>query len=188
MKSVVSLVRRGSAPASLPTCHSLRSAASLAFSLLALCACNRDRDRSYESPKFSEPLKDYPSLGERELRNPNEQDRAGTTTLTGASSWIANVAAIDRLVASRCAREVSCSNVGPDKHFADGDACTREVRKKLNDELKTSACPNGIDGKELDECLDAIRKESCTNPVDTVSRLAACRTSELCLKIEAPRR
>jgi hypothetical protein len=156
----------------------------LGFAVIALAACDRDRGRTYETSK--EPPKDYPSLSER-LRNPSEQDRAGTTTLTGAS-WVANAAAIDRLVASRCAREVSCSNVGPDKHFVDGAVCTREVSKKVASDLKASECPNGIDGKELDECLDAIRNESCTNPIDTIGRLAACRTSELCLKIEAPHR
>jgi hypothetical protein len=158
----------------------------LAVSLVAVGACSRDRSRTTEGESSS--TKDrLGTLPEREVRNPNEQDRAGTTTLTGAS-WIANEAAVDRLVASRCAREVSCSNVGADKHFTDGETCVREVRKKTLESLGTSECPSGIDGRELDECLDAIRKESCTNPIDTVGRLAACRTNKLCLKTEMPHR
>ncbi len=144
--------------------------------LAALAGCHRDRGHAGEHTTSSE-----------ERRDPNEQDKSGTTTLTGAS-WVANGAAIDRIVASRCAREVSCSNIGPDKHFTNGEVCVREVREKTHEELKESACPNGIDGKELDECLDAIRSESCTNPIEAVARLAACRTSDLCLKVERPHR
>ena len=33
--------------------------------------------------------------------------------------------------------------------------------------------PAGIDQKELNECLDSIHKESCGNPLETISRLAA---------------
>ena len=149
------------------------------FSIL-LGACNRDRGGERERSG----LFPFPATG---TKDHNEQDKSGTTSLTGAS-WVANGAAIDRIVASRCAREVACSNIGPDKHFTSGEVCVREVRTRMLDELKPSECPNGIDGKELDECLDAIRNESCTNPIESLARLAACRTSDLCLKAEMPHR
>jgi hypothetical protein len=149
---------------------------SLAALAVVLGACNRDRSRERER-----------SGSATELKDPNEQDKSGTTTLTGAS-WVPNESAIDRIVASRCAREVTCSNVGLDKHFTSGEVCAREVRTKMHDELKASECPSGIDGKELDECLDAIRNESCTNPIESLGRLAACRTSDLCLRAEMPHR
>ncbi|MBX3261795.1 MAG: hypothetical protein KF782_19080 [Labilithrix sp.] len=151
---------------------------------LLVSACSRDRARETD-PATS---KEQPgALVERLAKNPNDQDRAGVTTLT-AASWVANDAAIDRIVASRCAREVACNNVGPDKHITSGEVCAREVRTRVHAELKTSECPSGIDGKELDECLDAIRGESCTNPIDSVARVAACRASELCVKLMAPHR
>ena len=143
------------------------SVAVLAVALVT--ACNRGRETAADR------------------KDPNEQDKSGTTTLTGAS-WVANEAAIDRIVASRCAREVTCSNIGPDKHFTESDVCVREIRKKMQGDLKASECPSGIDGKELDECLDAIRNESCTNPIESLGRLAACRTSDLCLKTAMPHR
>ncbi|HVH40747.1 MAG TPA: DUF6184 family natural product biosynthesis lipoprotein [Labilithrix sp.] len=154
------------------------AACSMAALVLALVGCNRERSSNRDHSGF---------ISENDRRNPNEQDKSGVTTLTGAS-WLANDAAIDRIVASRCAREVTCSNVGPDKHFTSGEICVREVRSKMSDQLRASECPSGIDSKELEECLDAIRSESCTNPLDTVSRLAACRTSDLCLKTEMPHR
>ncbi|MBX3231986.1 MAG: hypothetical protein KIT84_12470 [Labilithrix sp.] len=136
----------------------------LAVAGLALVACNRDRSGDGTA-----------------VRDPNEQDQAGSATLTGAS-YVSNESAIDRIVAARCAREVTCSNLGPDRRYPTGDNCIREVRHKLVDEMKPSECPHGIDGKELDECLDAIRNESCTNALDTIARLTHCRTSQLCLK------
>jgi len=121
--------------------------------------------------------------------DPNTQDRAGVTTLTGASV-VSNESAIDRIVAARCAREVTCSNLGPDKRYTNGESCLREVRTKLHDEMKPSDCGRGINARELDECLDAIRNESCTNAIavagatvnETIGRLAQCRGGELCLK------
>jgi Family of unknown function (DUF6184) len=150
---------------------------SLAVSLVVLGACSRSSSDDNRPETIAEHVR----------RNPNEQDRSGAATLTGAS-WIASESALDRIVASRCAREVSCSNVGPGRHFTSGEVCVREVRDRVRESLKKSACPSGIDGKELDECLDAIRSESCSSPLDAVNRLAACRTSELCLKTEAPHR
>ena len=149
----------------------MKSAVRMSGSVAALAtvlfgACNRDRGQGVDPHDTNE-------------------DRAGTATLTGAS-WIATDAAIERIVASRCAREVMCSNVGTAKPFTSSEVCTREVRTKVTDELHASACPSGTDRKELDECLDAIRNESCTNPIESLARLAACRASDLCLK--APRR
>ena len=135
----------------------------LAVAGFSVLACNRERSDGVTT------------------RDNSAQDRAGSTTLTGAS-YVSNESAIDRIVAARCAREVTCSNLGPDKHYATGDNCVREVRQKLNEDMKPSECARGIDGKELDECLDAIRNESCTNAMDTVARLTQCRASSLCLK------
>ncbi|MBX3196958.1 MAG: hypothetical protein KF894_02275 [Labilithrix sp.] len=154
----------------------------LAIALL-VSACSRDRARDTD-PATS---KEHGALTDHGTKNPNDQDRAGVTTLT-AASWVANDAAIDRIVASRCAREVACNNIGPDKHLATGEVCAREVRTRIHAELKASECPSGIDGKELDECIDAIRSESCTNPIDSVARVAACRSSELCVRLMMPHR
>jgi hypothetical protein len=163
----------------------MKTAAILTVSLIAfgvvgtgvLGGCrDRDRtgyDRERERPVFT--------------RDPNEQDKSGTTTLTGAS-WVANDTAIDRITSSRCTREMTCSNVGPDKHFATPDVCVLEVRKRTREDLKPAECPTGIDGVALDKCLEAVRTESCSNPLDTLGRLASCRSGELCLKTETPHR
>lgn len=105
----------------------------------------------------------------------------GTTTLTGATV-INNQSAIDQVVLARCAREDACKAVGPDKRVGTEDSCVQKLKTDMKTDLNVNECPRGIDQKELTECLDAIKKEDCSNPLDALSRLAACRTSELCLK------
>lgn len=116
-------------------------------------------------------------------RDRRNDDRTDTTTVTGAHyAAISNDTAINKLVTARCAREAACNNVGSDKRYVDHEVCMKELNAKVRDDLKASECPKGIDGKELDECIQAIHKEDCNNPIDTISRLAACRSSDLCLK------
>ncbi len=116
-------------------------------------------------------------------------DRVGTTTITGASvGALSNDLAILRIVAARCARETACNNVGADKHFVDHDACARNLHAKLSDELDPTECPRGIDAEAVDKCMDSIRSESCNNPIDTISRLAACRTSDMCLRADTTKK
>lgn len=146
-----------------------------AASLLALFACNRDRDRM---PRES----DVDRSGTGQPFGVNDEKK-GTTTVTGANVLTSD-SAIDRIVNARCAREAACNNVGPDKRFASRDVCVQNVRNDLRDDLKASDCPRGIDSKELEECLEEIKNESCNNPIDTISRLAACRTSDLCLSTD----
>ncbi len=145
---------------------------------LLLLACRRERDR--EKTERERPV-------EQLLKDPNEQDHAGTTFLTGAS-WVANEVAIDRIVRSRCAREMTCGAVGANQHFASGDVCLAESRPRISSSLKASECPAGIDGALLDACISAIRDESCEKSVDARAHVAACQASKLCLRVEMPHR
>lgn len=116
-------------------------------------------------------------------------DQVGTTTVTGADlGALSSDLAVQRIAAARCARETACNNVGADKQFVDQDACARAIRTKLGTELEPSSCPRGIDAEATDRCMEAIRTESCNNPVDTLTRLAACRASELCLKADTTKK
>ncbi|MDB5216486.1 MAG: hypothetical protein JWO86_4413 [Myxococcaceae bacterium] len=149
----------------------------------ASLGCNRnhvDRDG------FAERNFDYVN-GEKDKSGAGDANTTavGTTTVTGAEiGTISNDLAVSRIVAARCARETSCNNVGPDKHFVDHDVCAREVHAKIASDLDRNQCPRGIDSPAVDKCMDAIRAESCNNPIDTISRLAACRSSDMCLKAE----
>lgn len=161
--------------------------------VLGLLAC---RDRSREATENAErdrsgrvDLPAAPLDRERTGMSDNREQNVGQTTVTGANVGVVqNASAIERIVQARCEREATCNNVGTDKHFSNRDVCQREIRADMKDDLNAKDCPAGIDGKELGECLDAIHKESCGNPLETISRLAACRTSDMCLKTGAPNR
>jgi hypothetical protein len=152
-----------------------------ALCLVALSACNRDRDRARVDVDRNE--------GRVSVDTDRKTDRTGTTTVTGANvGAVNNEGAIDRIVAARCAREAACNNVGADKHFTTRDACSVKVKSDMRDDLNAKDCPRGIDAKELNECLVEIKNEDCNNPIDMIGRLAACRTSDLCLKTDMPNR
>jgi hypothetical protein len=156
-----------------------------ALCLVAVAACNRDRvdvDRR-EGRVNVDTTPGSPNT-------PNvDRDRSGTTTVTGANvGSVGNESAIARIVAARCAREAACNNVGADKRFTSGDVCSQKLKNDMRDDLSAKDCPRGIDQKELNECLDEIKNENCNNPIDMIGRLAACRTSDLCLKTDAPNR
>lgn len=152
--------------------------------LVFALGCNRDRadrERPVERPTAGDESRSNPSaMGDKDY---------GTTTVTGAKvGAVSNQTGIERIVGARCARETTCNNVGVDKKYVNAQACNQKIRADMHDDLNAKDCPHGVDPKALDECLESIRKESCGNPIDTISRLAACRTGDICLKTSAPSR
>jgi hypothetical protein len=105
--------------------------------------------------------------------------KTGTTPMTDKTT-VNNEQAIQSIANSRCDRETRCNNVGAGKKWATAEACRADLMTKNRDELKASECPGGIVQKELQECLGEIQNENCNNPLDTIGRLAACRSSDLC--------
>lgn len=95
--------------------------------------------------------------------------------------------AIQSIASARCAREARCNNIGAGHRFASTEACMASVREQRDDDLNLSDCPGGIDQRELSECLRSIHEESCGNPLASLSRLAACRSSDMCLHGPASR-
>ena len=169
-----------------------------ALCVVALAACNRDRERAdrdrFGVDRASTAESDRGTLGDRsgvtERKDYDDHvEHTGTTTITGANvARVSNDSAIDRIVAARCERELKCNNVGADKEYASREACSQKLKTSVRDDLKAGECPGGIDQKELNECLEEIQNEGCGNPIDTIGRLAACRSSDLCLKTDMPNR
>jgi hypothetical protein len=100
--------------------------------------------------------------------------------LDSASRPSANVESINAIALARCDREGRCNNVGDGKKFSNRDACLNAIRSKGDNDLTTTACPQGIDTSRLQACLEEVRAERCENPLDTVGRLSACRIDSLC--------
>ncbi|WP_148313716.1 DUF6184 family natural product biosynthesis lipoprotein [Sorangium cellulosum] len=112
-----------------------------------------------------------------------EERALGTTRPADGTRGEAPVAvgsAVDSIVAARCDREGRCNNVGANRAYASKDDCAVRIRAEWRDELNFAECPGGIDSKELNECLQEIRNDDCNNPFDTLGRIVACRSSDLC--------
>lgn len=111
--------------------------------------------------------------------DPTHDGKVGTTPMTDKAT-VSNEVAILTMANARCTRETRCNNVGGSKRWASAEACRGDLVAKGRDELRASECPGGIVQKELKECLAEIQNEDCNNPLDTLGRLAACRSSDLC--------
>jgi len=110
-----------------------------------------------------------------------KDDRPASTTTTTGAGIVSADDAVNLLTARRCDREIDCRNVGAGKRYDDRGGCERELLHTLHVELGPSVCSYGVREERLNECLEAIRVESCANSLDTMSRLATCRTRSLCL-------
>jgi hypothetical protein len=103
---------------------------------------------------------------------------ADTPVEVGARA--ATASAAESIAKSRCEREQRCDNIGGDKKFSSMDDCLTRVRTDWKDDLNARECPGGVNRPELDECMSEIRNEDCSSPVDTLERVAACTTGQIC--------
>jgi hypothetical protein len=90
--------------------------------------------------------------------------------------------AVTSLATERCDREARCNNIGAKEKYKTRADCIAELERDKRDDINSDVCRGGIRQKELRECLQSIRDESCGNPLDAITRLAACRTGNLCAK------
>jgi hypothetical protein len=90
--------------------------------------------------------------------------------------------AVTILATERCDREMRCKNIGAKEKYKTRAECIAELERDKRDDINSDVCRGGVRQKELNDCLQAIRDESCGNPLDAITRLAACRTGNLCAK------
>jgi len=90
--------------------------------------------------------------------------------------------ALASLASERCDREARCKNIGAKEKYHTRAECMTEMQRDKRDDLNSDVCRGGIRQKELNDCLQAIHDETCSNPLATISRLTACRTGNLCAK------
>lgn len=89
---------------------------------------------------------------------------------------------VERMAAARCDHEQKCNNIGPGQKYASVDACKQQLTTSTANDLNASSCPRGIDQDALNRCMNAIGNEQCSLSIDTLSRIADCRTDALCMK------
>jgi hypothetical protein len=154
-----------------------------------------------ESPKVdvspsrpSEPAVDTrnterPSMNEAErtgvgetapLRNDDDSVR-NTDEPSVQQGGVSAALAVKAIVGARCNREARCKNIGAERKYSSAAECNSKLSEDRKDDLNTDDCSRGVSQKELSECLAEIKNEDCNNPLDSLGRLAACRSSDLCM-------
>jgi hypothetical protein len=90
-------------------------------------------------------------------------------------------AAIVAIALARCDREQRCGNIGNGQRYSSRNVCMTSVRDDWKDDLNAYECRAGVKQDELADCVHEIRDEDCRNPLDALQRMAACRSSDICV-------
>jgi hypothetical protein len=90
--------------------------------------------------------------------------------------------AAEQIAQARCEREQQCGNIGKDQTFSSSQDCLVRIQSDWKDELNARNCPGGINERELNECLSEVRGEACSNPFDTLARITACTSGQICIE------
>ena len=105
---------------------------------------------------------------------------AVATTSTNDHGNIRHSTATARISGSRCDREDVCDPFGVGKRFDGRVSCDNAEYARARAELKESDCPNGIDGKALHACLEALEQRDCTMLGDRLESIEPCVPASLC--------
>ena len=106
--------------------------------------------------------------------------RPGEARTTGANV-VTRDAAIDHVIRTRCERAAACNQIGPDRKYTDRQSCERLVRQATRLDLPDEECSRGVAATQLSQCLADLREQECGRSIETIERLASCRTSALCV-------
>jgi hypothetical protein len=143
----------------------------LSLGTIAMIGCER-RERVNEQ-------------GEREVQvrpaRPANEPRVGEPARPVVRATTTSAKAVSSIVEARCDREARCNNIGADEKFKSWEECRKDIAEKSSDKIGAPECPGGIDSYELSECLSEVRSEKCGNPLDTLERVAACNSADLCV-------
>ena len=108
----------------------------------------------------------------------SETDKSGVTSMQP----LVDTVTVSQLSVARCDRELACNNVGSGQRFPTHEACVDEVRLPVAGDLGSPSCPKGFDLDRIEGCAAAIRSDACDHALDTLGRIAVCRTDWLCAK------
>jgi hypothetical protein len=163
-----------------------------ALGLLAIAAVSCSHNTDHVSAVAKEPrvahepkLTDQGRTEERraEERRQEERRQGREPTYVGGGPPDPS-SAVAKIASAMCEREVRCNNVGTgakEKYSSRAD-CVLIMQDDKRDDINEKDCPGGVDHQQLNACLAAIREEACGNAIDTINRLASCRSGSICLK------
>lgn len=124
-----------------------------------------------------------PSIHANEPESKQPSDREPTTNTADAVKGLA-ASSVRLITEARCHREEKCGNIGPNEKYASVSICQQKIGADWQQELNSYDCPGGVVVKELNECLEEIKNENCSSPFDTLGRIVACRSSDICKAVK----
>jgi hypothetical protein len=150
--------------------------------ILSIGAVNCDHNDETGPAKEPRVAHDRSTSEQRRIDERRAEERGNGRSIGGGPNEPA--AAVAKIALARCDREMLCDGVGTkvgDKYSSRAD-CEIRVQDDKRVDLNPNDCPGGIDNRQLDACLAAIRDEACGTALDSISRLASCRSGSICLK------
>lgn len=168
--------------------YALSALTILSLSFLGACdktANERQEEAAEERVDQREELRD--KAEEAKINANTAEERPSTnepSTNAATAKKGLQAATVKQIADARCAREQKCGNLGTDKDYASAEVCQAKITEKWSDELNAYECPGGVVQKELGECLEEIKNEDCDSPFDTLGRIVACRSSDICKAID----
>jgi hypothetical protein len=129
----------------------------------------RARSDLLSSPQATASASEGPTLVRAVGGGPRDADPALSATVA-------------KIAGARCEREMRCGRVGPNETFSSRESCVSKIQADKRGAADLNTCALGVNRDRLADCLNAIRDEDCGNALDVVTRLEACRSSNLCVR------
>ena len=120
-------------------------------------------------------------VGVCDCKRARKEEKPAMTTLTSAALRDSVEDASQRVASARCAQEVSCAHLTGWTREANMTACLDRVKVETARELGPEVCSRGIDHDRLIDCVAAIERTSCDDPVSRLMQLEDCRKNKLCI-------
>jgi hypothetical protein len=169
------------------------SAVVIAFAAATIVACGGDNsDKNAKSPSgesraMNELTPSERKESERRAAKEDERELAAAREPRSSSppkevSRTSTALAVSSIATARCDRELKCKNIGTNQKYLTTDECITKLQNDKRTAINAQECPGGVSDPDLASCLKSIREEDCGNPLDSISRLTACRAGALCLK------
>jgi hypothetical protein len=99
--------------------------------------------------------------------------------LVPASGTVRDVdLAVEDVSTARCDYQQRCNHIGPEARYADRDHCLNTMRSEARGDL--GHCHNGVDRKDLRECLTQIANEDCSGAFSRLEEYKDCHMDDLC--------
>lgn len=95
---------------------------------------------------------------------------------------VVDMVTVDQLATARCDRAMACNEVGGGLKYATSGVCLNDMRGPIANDLNSYTCPGGFDHAQVGRCMDAIKRDRCDHPLETLVRMDECLSGALCAK------